>query len=45
MVEKGIRGWIWHSINGYGKAYHKYMKDYDKNEISLCLVCWDVNNL
>ena len=37
MVEKGIRGWICHSIHQYAKANSKYMKDYDKNKESLCL--------
>ena len=32
MVEKGIRGRIWHSIYRYAKANNKYMKDYDKNK-------------
>ena len=32
MVEKGIRGGIWHSIYRYANANSKYMKDYDKNE-------------
>ena len=29
MVEKGIRGWIFHSIYRYAKTNKKYMKDYD----------------
>ena len=34
MVEKGIRGGIWHSIYWYAKANPKHMKDYDKNKKS-----------
>ena len=29
IVEKGIRGWICHSIYQYAKANSRYMKDYD----------------
>ena len=31
MVEKGIRGQIYHSLYHYAKANNKYMEDYDKN--------------
>ena len=34
MVEKGIRGAIFHSIYWYTEANKKYMKDYDKNKKS-----------
>ena len=34
LVEKGIRGGIYHSIYRYAKADHKYMKDFDKNKES-----------
>ena len=44
MVEKGIRGGIWHSIKRYVKANNKYMKDYDKNKESHYLKYWDVND-
>ena len=30
MVEKGIRGGIYHSIYQYAKSNNKYMKDYHK---------------
>ena len=30
MIEKDIRGGIWHSIYRYVKANNKYMKYYDK---------------
>ena len=29
MVEKGIRGRMWHYIHWYAKANSKYMRDYD----------------
>ena len=45
MVEKGIRGWICHSIYRHAKANNIYMKYYDKNKKSSCLKHWDVNNL
>ena len=32
MVEKGIRGWICHSIYWYAKASDKYISDYDQNK-------------
>ena len=34
MVEKGIRGGIYHTIHRFAKANNKYMKDYDKNKES-----------
>ena len=45
MVEKRIRGRIYHAIPRYAKANNKYMKDYDKNKESSYLKYWDVNNL
>ena len=44
MVEKGMRGGIWHSIYQYAKANNKYMKDYDKNKKSSYIQYSDVNN-
>ena len=45
MVEKGIRGGMFHAIRHYAKTNYKYIKDYDKNKESLYLKYWDVNNL
>ena len=45
MVQKGRRGWLYHSICWYTKANDKYMKDYDKNKESSYIQYWDVNNL
>ena len=47
MVEKGIRGGIYHviAIHRYAKANDKYMKGYVKNKESSCFKYWDVNNL
>ena len=44
MVEKGIRGEIYHCIYRYAKANKKYKHDYDKNkELSYLQHC-GVNN-
>ena len=45
MVEKVIRGGIYHSLYRYAKANNKYMKDYDKNKESSYIQYWDVNYL
>ena len=45
MVEKGIRGGICHAVHRYAKANNKYMKNYDKDIESLCLMYLDPNNL
>ena len=45
MVEKGLRGGIYHAVHQYVTANNKYMKDYDKNKESLYLQYWNVNNL
>ena len=45
VVEKGIRGVMYHTIHQYAKANNKYMKYYDKNKELWYLKYWDVNNL
>ena len=45
MVEKDIRGGIYHYIYRYAKVNNKYMKNYDKNKESSYLQYWDINNL
>ena len=45
MIEEGIRGGIWHSVHRHAKANNKYMKDYDENKESSCIVYIDANNL
>ena len=45
IVEKGIRGGIYHPIYRYPKANDKYMADYDKNKELSYVQYWDVNNL
>ena len=44
MVEKGIRGVIFHSIYRYAKANKNYMKDDVKNKESSYIQHWDANN-
>ena len=34
MIQKGIRGRIYHSVYRYAKVNNKYMKDYDENKQS-----------
>ena len=45
MVEKCLRGRIYHSVYKYANAYNKYIKDYDKNKKSSYLQYWHVENL
>ena len=45
MVENVIIGGICNSIYQYAKANNIYMKNYDKNNESSYLKCWDVNDL
>ena len=45
IVEKGIRGKIYHAIHQYVKVNNKYMIDYDRNKESSNLKYWNVNKL
>ena len=45
MVEKGIRGGIFHAIYRYAKANNKYMKNYNKDKEEPFLQYLDDNNL
>ena len=45
MIEDGTRGGITHAIHRYAEANNKYMKNYDKNKESSCLMYLDTNNL
>ena len=45
MIEKEIRGGIFHAILRYAKANNKYLKNYDKSTILPYLMYLDVKNL
>ena len=45
MVERGITGGICHAMHRYAKASYKYIKNYNENIASSCLVYLDANNL
>ena len=45
MVEKGIRGGIYHSIYRFAKVNNKYMKNYDKKKKPSYIQYCDVHNL
>ena len=45
MVEKDIKGVIYHAIHQYMKTNNHYMKEYDKDEESLYLKYGDENKL
>ena len=45
MVEKEIRGGIYHAIHKYAKAINKFMRNCDKNIILPYIMNLDANNL
>ena len=45
MVEKGIKGELYHAMHRYAKANNKYMKDYNKDEEESFLEYLDAKNL
>ena len=45
MIEKGIKGGMYHPIHRYAKPNNKYMKNYDKNKELSYLMYLDANNL
>ena len=45
MIEKGIRTRICNAIHKHATASNKYMKNYDKDNKSLCIMYLDANNL
>lgn len=45
MVEKDIKGVIYHAIHQYVKTNNHYMKEYDKDEESFYLKYRDENKL
>lgn len=44
MVEKGVGCGIWHAFHQYAKPSNKCPKDYNRNNESLYLTYWNVNN-
>ena len=45
MIEKGIRGGIYHAVHRYAKANNEYLKDYDESKESSYIQYLDANNL
>ena len=45
FIEKGLRGGISYIVKRYGKAYNKYMNDYDPEKQSTYISYLDMNNL
>ena len=45
MVQKGIRGGIFHAIHRYEKVNNRYMENYNKNKKSSYIQYLGKNNL
>ena len=45
FIEKGTRGGISYIANRFGEANNKYMKEYNKEKPSKCIMYLDANNL
>ena len=45
MVEKGIRGELYHTMHQYATANNKYLRKHNKDKELSYLMYWDANNL
>ena len=45
MLEKDIRGGMFHAIHRYAKTNNRFLKDYNKNKEWSYIQYWGVNNL
>ena len=45
FIEKGMRGGISYIAKRYCKANNKFVRNYDKNEVSSFIMYFDANNL
>ena len=45
LVERDVRGGMYHAIHWYARANNKYEKDFDPKKESSYLMYWDVNKL